>query len=278
MRRLFVKLKVFVLFIVWLPVLVCAGDLHVVEFESDVLERPWHFSVYLPDGYVNSNNQYPVLYLLHGNGGDHLSWTGLGIRETTDALIAEGAIPPVVIIMPEANTTWYVDRKESMETAIMAELLPLVESQYKVATDRSNRFVGGFSMGGYGAMRFAMLHPDKFGRAALLSPAIYNPVVPMDSSARRVGVFGSTSFDAADWESLNYPELWVDFVTSGFDVPMYINSGDDDQFFIEAEATAFYSLLRKNGLPAELRIVNGGHTGEVWGTTIDDAMRYMLGN
>jgi enterochelin esterase-like enzyme len=219
---------------------------------------------------------YPVIYLLHGNSGNHLSWSGLGIEGTTDALIASGEIPAVIIVMPEASTTWYVNRKEQIELAILEELIPAVESGFRVESDRQSRFIGGYSMGGYGAMRFALKYPELFGGAALLSPAIYNPLPPLDSSARRVGVFGAESFNPEDWQSLNYPALWQDFLAKGISVPMYINSGDDDQFFIEAEATAFYSLLRRNNQPAELRIVNGGHTGEVWASTIDDAMRYLL--
>ena len=57
---------------------------------------------------------------------------------------------------------------------------------------------------------------------------------------------------------------------------MYINSGDDDDFFIEAEATRLYTLLRKNGQPAELRIVDGAHRWPVWESTIGDAMRYLF--
>lgn len=59
-------------------------------------------------------------------------------------------------------------------------------------------------------------------------------------------------------------------------VPMYINSGDDDVFLIEREVAEFYSLLRANNQPAELRIVDGGHTWQVWASTIGDAMTYIF--
>jgi len=59
-------------------------------------------------------------------------------------------------------------------------------------------------------------------------------------------------------------------------VPMYINSGDDDEFMIEAEATKLYSLLRANSQPAELRIVNGAHSWAVWESTIGDALKYIF--
>jgi S-formylglutathione hydrolase FrmB len=59
---------------------------------------------------------------------------------------------------------------------------------------------------------------------------------------------------------------------------MYVNSGDDDDFFIESEATQFYELLRKNKQPAELRIVNGKHEWSVWEESLGDALKYVFRN
>jgi S-formylglutathione hydrolase FrmB len=178
--------------------------------------------------------------------------------------------------MPDAGTSWFVDRKEKMESAVMGELLPEVEKNWKVLNNRAGRLVAGLSMGGYGAMRLALKYPEKFAAAALLSPAIYNPEPPENSSARKVGVFGSPDFDTAIWKANNYPALWEAYLAKKSPVPMYVNSGDDDDFFIESEATQFYSLLRRNKQPAELRIVNGAHVWPVWESTIGDAMKYIF--
>jgi enterochelin esterase-like enzyme len=254
-----------------------AGIVVAREFRSSALDRNWSYAVYLPDGYENSNLRYPVLYLLHGNGGNLYSWVNDGhIQQTADALIARGDIPPCVIVMPDAGTSWFVDRKENMETAVIADLIPDVEKNWKVLSSRPGRLVAGLSMGGYGAMRFSLKYPELFAAAALLSPAIYNPEPPENSSARRVGVFGAPDYDAAVWKAYNYPVLWDAYLAKKLPVPMYINSGDDDDFFIEAEATQFYSLLRRNKQPAELRIVNGAHVWQVWESTIGDAMKYIF--
>jgi len=125
-------------------------------------------------------------------------------------------------------------------------------------------------------MRFAFKYPEMFAAAALLSPAIYNPEPPEHSSARRVGVFGSPAYDASVWKSLNYPALWDGYLAKRKPVPMYINSGDDDDFLIELEAVQLYELLRKNKQPAELRIVNGAHEWPVWESTIGDALKYIF--
>ena len=238
-----------------------AGIVVAREFRSAALDRNWSYAVYLPDGYDTSILRYPVLYLLHGNGGNLYTWVNDGhIQQTADALIARGDIPPCVIVMPDAGTSWFVDRKEN----------------WKVLTSRSGRLVAGLSMGGYGAMRFSLKYPELFAAAALLSPAIYDPEPPENSSARRVGVFGSPDYDAAIWKAYNYPALWDAYLAKKLPVPIYVNSGDDDDFFIESEATRFYSLLRRNKQPAELRIVDGAHVWAVWESTIGDAMKYIF--
>lgn len=247
------------------------------EFDAPSLERKWTYAVYLPDGYEASTLRYPVLYLLHGHGQDLYAWVNFGhIQSTADALIARGDMPPAIIVMPDAGTTWYVDRKEKMETAVIQDLLGDVQRNFRVIDARNGRLVAGLSMGGYGALRFVLKYPETFAAAGLLSPAIYDPEPPQGSGARRVGVFGAPEFNAQVWKQLNYPALWDAFLAKKIAVPMYINSGDDDDYFIEVEATRLYTLLRKNGQPAELRIVDGPHRWPVWESTIGDAMRYLF--
>ena len=254
-----------------------AGEIVTREINSAALNRVWKYNVYLPTGYESGDKKYPVLYLLHGNAQSYQSWTNNGkIQATADALIASGEIPAVVIVMPDAGTSWYVDRKEKMETAILKELMPDVEKNLRTVTTREGRFIAGLSMGGFGAMRFAMQYPEMFAAAALLSPAIYDPAPPETSSLRRVNVFGAPNFDTEVWKTYNYPALWDAYIAKKTPVPMYINSGDDDNFMIEYDATVFYSLLRKNKQPAELRIVDGAHDWPVWSSTIGDAMKYIF--
>src|SRR6202140_1717564 len=161
-----------------------AGVVLTREFRSTALPRSWTYAVYLPTGYDTSDLRYPALYLLHGSGGNLYQWVNQGrIQQTADALIASGDIPPAVIVMPDGGTSWFVDRKEKMETAVITELIPDVEKSFRVLRSRDGRLVGGLSMGGYGAMRFALKYPEMFAAAALLSPAIYNPEPPENSVA-----------------------------------------------------------------------------------------------
>ena len=252
-----------------------AGEIVQRDFPSALLHRDWGFALYLPDGYANSGLRYPVLYLLHGHGGDRGAWPGMHIRETMDALIARGAIPPALVVMPDGGTSWYVDREEKMQSAILEELVPYVERTLRAIPRREGRLIGGFSMGGYGALRFVLLHPERFAAAALFSPAIYDPLPPANSSSRKVAVFGMP-FDDTAWKSLNYPALWDAFLARGIAVPMFIVSGDRDVYYIEGEATRLHERLRRGGQPSELRIVAGGHEDAVWAGSAPEAIEYVF--
>lgn len=259
-----------------------AGTIEGAEFKSALLGRNWSFNLYLPTGYdANGPTRYPVLYLLHGNGADRNEWVLKGrIRRTLDALIESGEIPPTIVVMPDAGTSWYVDLKEQLESAFMLELIPVIEKNYRALNTRDARVIGGLSMGAYGALHYALRYPERFHAAALLSPAVYNPDPPENSSVRQAKVFAlpgtDGSFNLEVWKANNYPALFDTFLRKGIMVPMYINSGDDDEFFIEAQAVQLYELLRRNKQPAELRIVNGRHEWAVWESTIGDALRYVF--
>lgn len=259
-----------------------ASDIYSAEVKSPSLGHPLTYNVYLPTGYeTHKNVKYPVLYLLHGNAGNRDEWVVKGkMKETMDTLIEKGDIPATIVIMPDANTNWYVDLKEKMETAFFNDLIPQIETNYRTLTSRDGRFIAGLSMGGYGALHYVLKYPEKFQAAALLSPAIYNPEPPETSSARFVKVFAKPGTDGAYnsevWKANNYPAYFDSYLKKGIQVPMYINSGDDDDFNIESEVTQFYELLRKNKQPAELRIVNGKHEWPVWQSTLGDSLKYIF--
>ena len=113
------------------------------ELPSLALGRPMAFQVYLPDGYGRGDLRYPVLYLLHGAGGDEASWAKDGaIKETADRLIASAAIPPAIIVMPGCRTCWWVDGAvDKAETAFWTELIPTVTQRYRSIERRSGRTI-----------------------------------------------------------------------------------------------------------------------------------------
>ncbi|MGH8224085.1 MAG: alpha/beta hydrolase, partial [Woeseiaceae bacterium] len=179
-------------------------------------------------------------------------------------------------------TSWWVDGVEPIESAFFSDLLPDVRKKYSVSDEREARVVAGFSMGGYGAMRFALAHPERFGGAILLSPALYEHLPPIESSARSSGAFG-TPFDPRLWTSRNYLALLPAYLAGQNSVQLFIGAGDDDwnhpgahDMNIEIQATVFYNTLnKKHGSPAELRIADGSHDWALWLPLFEEAMKVM---
>ncbi len=264
--------------IAWAPAAE-AGRLVSDRIASSALGRDLEYLAYLPDGHETGHLRYPVLYLLHGHAQDRYEWVTKGaIHRLADELIRAGEMPPSVIVMPSAGTSWYVDRQEKMETAFVADLMPEVERRYRVLRgDRFARAIGGVSMGGYGALRFVLKYPELFAAAALMSPAIYTPHPPVASAARRAPPFQTDGrFDPELWASLNYPALLDAFLARNIVVPIHLDSGDHDEFQSEFHAAMLHKYWRDHGWPVELRVVQGGHNFGVWRDTARDALRFVF--
>lgn len=258
-----------------------AGTITHHSLESTLMSRTLVYSLYTPDAYQNSQTDFPVLYLLHGASGNENSWVGAGnIEATADALIASGAIPPMLIVMPADPNFWWADSHlESSQTALITELIPHVDASYRTQAERGGRLIAGYSAGGFGTTNAALKYPQLFSAAAALSPAVYDPVPPASSSATRVAVFQRDGgFDAELWRSLNWVSVFDDYKKSGLIVPFYINSGDHDRFDIAFHAAGFFQALRLHQPElAELRIFDGDHDFDAWGGSVGDAMQYIAG-
>ena len=145
---------------------------------SMALDRAIPHSLYLPDGYGDGDLRYPTLYLLHGHGGSAADWAGGGeLAATLDLMIEAGEVPPMLVIMPGMGNGWYVDNPDpgglgAMETAFFGDLLPHIDRTWRSDARREAPAVAGLSMGGWGAIRFAMLRPELFAAAASLSGAL----------------------------------------------------------------------------------------------------------
>ena len=138
------------------------------------------FTVYLPQDYKESGKKYPVLYLFHGVIDDHTAWQEKGgVVEMTDKAIRDGVIEPFIIVMPNAFLSFYVDGfwlldgrpGHKYETCFFTKLMPYIEANYPVMTDRQHTAIAGISMGGYGASLYAFKYPERFCMAYSMSGA-----------------------------------------------------------------------------------------------------------
>ena len=155
------------------------GEVCETEFvDSKILGEKIHFSIYVPPGYAKSDmpRRYPVLYLLHGYSDDQTGWTQFGeVRRIADEAISSGKSAPMIIVMPDAKKTFYVNRADgsySYEDFFFKELIPHIEANYPVRAKKEFRAVAGLSMGGYGTFLYALKHGDMFAAACPLSAAV----------------------------------------------------------------------------------------------------------
>ncbi len=129
--------------------------------------------VYLPPGYLESGLAYPVLYLLHGGGGDAADWVAQGgVQEIMDTAFAADPKSAMIVVMPDGTDgQWYdsYDGSQQVQLYVLNFLLPYVERHFRTIAARDGRAVDGLSNGGYGAMHLAARAPDRFVAAGAMS-------------------------------------------------------------------------------------------------------------
>ncbi len=259
--------------------LIQASEITAQVFRSELLSRDYHYQVYLPDGYAASSRRYPVLYLLHGAGGDETEWRdNAALQQTLDTLITQGQIQPMVVVLPGAPGSWWVDgSREAAQSAFLQELMPQVNQQFRTHPEAGQQLLAGISAGGYGALNLVMAHPEKFAAAALLSPAIYDPLPPAHSSAMTQPPFQNHGkFDPQRWQALNYPTQLEHYKKSGVKVPLLILSGDQDTFGTAYQAALLFERLRLHQPGAiALRITAGDHQWALWRNSLPEVLMFL---
>jgi enterochelin esterase-like enzyme len=146
-----------------------------VSVKSKILNMDRKYAVYLPPDYETSQRSYPVLYLLHGAGDDQTGWVQFGeVQHIPDKAFKEGAVTPMIIIMPNANTGrrgYFNDVISNWryEDFFFHEFLPAIEKTYRIRTEKRYRAIAGLSMGGGGSFVYALHHPELFSSACPLS-------------------------------------------------------------------------------------------------------------
>jgi len=157
------------------------GKIEKVEYNSKTVGNRRKTLVYLPPGYA-TGTQYPVLYLLHGIGGDEEEWHHFGHPEVIlDNLIASQKIVPMIVVLPngraqpndraEGNIMASAPAFAVFEQDLLKDLIPFIESKYSVKTNRESRALAGLSMGGGQALNFGLAQLDTFAWVGAFSPA-----------------------------------------------------------------------------------------------------------
>jgi enterochelin esterase-like enzyme len=254
---------------------------------SSILSRDVRYTIYLPADYDYSQRAYPVVYLLHGYTDDNTGWLQFGeINRYADKAIAEGVIPPMIIVMPNGDSSWFInsyDGKEKYEDFFIKEFMPAIEKTYRIKAQKRYRGISGLSMGGYGTMVYALKYPDLFAAAAPLSGAVFTDDELVGFSDQDYdGVMGPLYGVGLKGKSrLSKP--WYDYsvlkmveTKSAEDlkkVRYWIDCGDDD--FLTKGNCLLHLALRDKEVPHEFRVRDGAHSWTYWRTGIVDALAFI---
>src|SRR5207344_2987923 len=148
------------------------GKMEVIDYESKVSGGPRKMTIYTPPGY-SKDQKYPVLYLLHGIGGDHNEWPRSGAPDVIlDNLYADKKAVPMIIVLPNGRASKDLTARDpiprqspafaAFEKDLLTDLIPFVEKNYSVKADRESRAIAGLSMGGGQSLNFGLGNLDTF--------------------------------------------------------------------------------------------------------------------
>lgn len=236
---------------------------------SKILGHPVQYCAILPPTYDSHHAQrYPVLYSLHGLGGSSQTLIESGGLDLIEDLWQQKRIGEFLIVTPDAGRSFYVNSsggRVHYEDFFVREFIPYIETHYRIRRERRCRGISGVSMGGYGALRFALLYPNLFGSVSAHSAALIDKAPRVDiSGAQEMRIsqvlgpaFGSP-FDPAFWHREN-PFTIVRNGPRPSGLEIYFDCGTDDGYGFNRGAQAFDGLLTSRGIPHEFHLYPGSH-------------------
>ena len=227
------------------------GEIRTDWYDSKSLGSIRRVTVYTPPGYDSSGKtKYPVLYLFHGANADETAWTRLGhVNLILDNLLAAGKMKPFVVVMPFGYPSppsapggggGFGAVTEGFSKDLLGDVIPFVESHYRVVADRDHRAIAGLSMGGIESLTIGLNHLDEFSYVGGFSAAISPPGFARDFA----GI-------AADPKAAN-ARLHL----------LWIGCGTDDGLF--PASTSFSKFLDDAQVKHEFYKIPGAHTWIVW--------------
>ena len=234
---------------------------HDAEFHSGALGRTAKYRIVLPSGYNESAHRYPVLFLLHGVFGSSENW------ETLTDLSRYAASTDLIIVMPDAANSWYVNSatmpEARYEDFIMQDLLPEVDSRWRTLRSSHRRAIAGLSMGGYGALKFAIKYPDTFAVAASISGAFTGPA-DLDDKREDLRNDLRAAFGTPGSSIRAENDLFqlVPKTNSRLLPYFYMDCGTADEFC--ETNRRFAALLCSHGARYEYHEVPGCHSWQYW--------------
>jgi putative tributyrin esterase len=240
-----------------------------VSFHSAALNRDMPYRVVLPLQ-VAASQKLPVVYLLHGGGGDFREWSN-------DSDVAQFAERGLILVMPEGNSSYYMNSAEQpqdrYEDYIVNDLIADVEGKFPAAAGRSNRAIVGVSMGGFGAVTLAIRHPGLFAFVGGLSSAIDVPrraftIKRLQQSRQYESIFGSSGSPTR-----RDRDPFVLFKRANPAAAPYFFLTCGEQEGLLPANREFAALLGQRHFRYEFHSVPGAHNWNQWNAWLPDVFR-----
>jgi len=252
-------------------------DVETIQFRSELIGQVLPYNALLPAGYTQSNKRYPVLYLVHGLFGRYDDW----VSRTNLAEYA--ANYEMIIITPEGHDSWYTDSAgvatDKYESYFIRELIPDVDARFRTIKDRRARGVAGLSMGGYGALKYGLKHPDEFAFAASISGAL-DPAIRTEDHQGFLwdilrpsinSVFGPRSSQTRLTNDLHQIARSLSASQIASLPYLYFDCGLEDGFLATNRELADILLSKK--IPHQYRQLPGGHSWAYWDQQIQEVLK-----
>jgi S-formylglutathione hydrolase FrmB len=242
-----------------------------VTFRSSALGREMPYRIVMPSA-ISPGQKLPVVYLLHGGGGGYRDWTNYSD-------VAKFAESELILVMPEGNSSYYTNSVEHPEDRyedyIVNDLIFEVENKYPVATGRKSRAIVGVSMGGYGAVKIAMKHPELFAFAGGLSAAVDVPTRPF--SIKRVSQwrFHSSIFGPGGSQTRhdNDPYVLARSVDPSRVPYLFLTCGEQEGLLAANRKLA--GILEERGFKYEFHTAPGDHNWLQWNAQLANVFKSL---
>ena len=241
---------------------------------SRELNQEVSYRIILPKKYqTEEKERFPVIYLLHGRGGNYRDWTNL----TKVSLYSEGY--DFIIVSPDGGKeSWYTDNRfqsgQNYESYLIKELIPAIDAKYRTLASRENRIIAGLSMGGYGAVKFGVKYPEKFFLVGSFSGAMDSVIKTQNyphltksiadvfggenSQIRKDNDITAIINDASAEKLKTFPYIYL------------VCGTEDHQFQSNKDLN---ELLTEVKLPHEYRQMPGIHNWAFWDGAIEEFLR-----
>jgi S-formylglutathione hydrolase FrmB len=222
----------------------------------------------LPESYEESYTHFPVTYLLHGAGGSHQSWLGIGdIEGLSDAY-------QMIFLCPDGGkTSWYIDSpidpSYQYETHVARECVDYMDSNYRTRPEAASRAIAGLSMGGHGALYLAIRHQDVFAISVAISAGV--DIRPFPNNWDLKKRLGDMTTHPQNWQAHTVINLAKQLKDN--DLNIVIDCGRDD-FFLKVNR-ALHQQLLEDGVSHIYEEHAGGHSKEYWKASIERQIPYI---